>query len=390
MDALHSMLLFDDAGHWGWRVMTFVWSLLLVPVAGVVIYFLFSLPLRRQERTRIFIDLLDVSLAQGFSPEQAIVSIAQSRERSVGLRFHQLAARLEDGLRLSDALERRPRWLPGPVRRMLRAGEEIGNLRAVVPACRAWVTAGTTQMWKAQHYLMLLVLAAPFTLWTLMVITIYIWPKFKQIMDDMGVTEGTSVAEYVIGNPLVIAFTALLPLVILFLALAHIGGTQWLADSNRSIRSLVDWISYALPWRRKRMQRDFSAILAVLLDYHVPEEKAIELAADCTDNHVFRLLAAQTRADLKQGVALPEAVRHLDDAGEFRWRIASAAQSVGGFLPSLRYWHESLEAKAFQQEQAATQLFTSGLILANGVVVALLAIGVFQMLIHLINEGVLW
>ena len=38
---------------------------------------------------------------------------------------------------------------------MLRAGEEIGDLRAVLPACRAWATAGTTQMWKAQHYLLL-------------------------------------------------------------------------------------------------------------------------------------------------------------------------------------------------------------------------------------------
>ena len=125
-------------------------------------------------------------------------------------------------------------------------------------------------------------------------------------------------------------------------------------------------------------------------DHGVPEDKAIELAADCTDNHVFRLLAAQTRADLKQGVALPEAVKHLDDAGEFRWRIANASRSAGGFLPSLRCWHEALEAKAFQQEQAATQLFTSGLVLANGVVVALLAVGVFQILINLINTGVLW
>ena len=390
MNLLPSISLFADAGPWGWRLVMLGWSLLMVPVLGLVIYFLFSLPLRRQERTRLFIDLLDVSLAEGFHPEQAIVSISQSRERSVGLRFHQLAAYLEDGLRLSDGIARMKRWLPGPVRCMLRAGEEIGDLRAVLPACRAWVTAGTTQMWKAQHYLLLLVMAAPFTLVVMQLIAVFIWPKFREIMLDMDVPPTPSVAEHVIGNPLVIAFTALMPLVVFFLALSHIGGTQWIAGSHRSIRSLADWFAYALPWRRKRMQRDFSAMLAVLLDHGVPEDKAVELAAECADNNVFRQFAAQTRADLRQGVPLTGAVKHLDDAGEFRWRLANAAQSSGGFLPALRGWHEALEAKAFQQEQAATQLFTSGLVLANGLIVALLAVGVFQLLTNIINEGVLW
>lgn len=387
--AAHIFLL-ADAVPWGWPLGMLGWSLLLMPVGGAVFYILFSLPMRRQERTRLFLDLLDVSLAEGFRPEQAIVAIAQSRERSVGLRFHQLAAYLEDGLRLSEAVERRPRWLPGPVRRMLRAGEAIGDLRAVLPACRAWTTAGTAQMWKAQHYLLLLALAAPITLVVLQLIAVFIWPKFLEVMVDMGVESSPSLADLAIGNPLVIALTVLLPLAVVIFALAHLGFTQWVAGSHRSIRSLADWFSYALPWRRKRMQRDFSAMLAVLLDHGVPEDTAVELAARCADNGVIRLFATQTRGDLKQGVPLTDAVRHLDDAGEFRWRLANAARSTSGFVTALRGWHDALEAKAFQQEQAATQLFTSGLVVANGLIVALLAIGVFQLLTNIINAGVLW
>ena len=37
-----------------------------------------------------------------------------------------------------------------------------------------------------------------------------------------------------------------------------------------------------LPWRRKRFQRDFSAMLAVLLDAEVPETEAVGLAAEAT------------------------------------------------------------------------------------------------------------
>jgi hypothetical protein len=53
-------------------------------------------------------------------------------------------------------------------------------------------------------------------------------------------------------------------------------------------------------------------------------------------------------------------------------------------------WHESLDAKAFQQEQAAAHTVTSGLVIANGLIVATVAVGVFSVLISIINAGVLW
>ena len=109
---------------------------------------------------------------------------------------------------------------------------------------------------------------------------------------------------------------------------------------------------FHLPWRRRRMQRDFSHILAMLLDGGLPEAEALKLAAACSANSVFRHHANQALTALRQGVGLPEAVHVMDDSGEFRWRLRNAAATHGGFMRALAGWHESLDARAFQLEQA--------------------------------------
>src|SRR5689334_19156154 len=121
----------------------FVGSLLLyilftvVPVTVVawVIYYLLSLPMRRQERARFFLDLINIALRQGKPIEQTIVEISNSQDTSPGLRFHLVAAQIENGLRLGDALKKVPRFLPPQVTAMLRAGESLGDIRKVLPAC---------------------------------------------------------------------------------------------------------------------------------------------------------------------------------------------------------------------------------------------------------------
>jgi hypothetical protein len=49
-----------------------------------------------------------------------------------------------------------------------------------------------------------------------------------------------------------------------------------------------------------------------------------------------------------------------------------------------------LNARAFQQEQATAHVLTTILVLFNGVVVGVMAAAVFQSLISIIREGLLW
>src|SRR5580692_9445543 len=127
-------------------------------------------------------------------------------------------------------------------------------------------------------------------------------------------------------------------------------------------------------------------MLALLLDGAVPAAEAVRLAGESTANEICRRRARRVIAALQTGAKLAEAVRTFDDTGEFHWRLTNATHAHGGFLGALRGWHEALDAKAFQQEETATHALTSGLVILNGIVVGLIAIGMYGMLVMLLRQ----
>jgi type II secretory pathway component PulF len=145
-----------------------------------------------------------------------------------------------------------------------------------------------------------------------------------------------------------------------------------------------------LPWQRRRVERDFSAMLALLLDAGLPEEKAVLMAGECVANRAFLARARRVTEELKRGVKLPEALQFMDDAGELRWRMTNAARSAGHFRESLAGWLDTLDAKAFGQEQAVAHVITSACVLINGCLLGLFTVTIFQCLIQIIDVAAAW
>ena len=189
---------------------------------------------------------------------------------------------------------------------------------------------------------------------------------------------------------LVLAKVTLVAWLLFFLAVSLQGAgawlTRWLVPGGSR---LADWIRFRLPWTHKRMQRDFSAMLTLLLDHAVPEETSIRLAVESTDNGSFLRRANRAVDDLRAGAGIAEAMRWLDDAGEFRWRLLNAGKSEHRFASALAGWHEALAAKAFQEEQLFSQALSTGFVLLNGLMVGLATAGVFKALVG-ITELALW
>ena len=94
-------------------------------------------------------------------------------------------------------------------------------------------------------------------------------------------------------------------------ALTYLGGPRLYGWVHRLFPGCQDWLLTQLPWRLKRLHRDFSAMLAVLLDSEVPEAEAVSLAAESTANLAIIRRARRVRALLQEGVKLPEALRVL-------------------------------------------------------------------------------
>ncbi len=353
-------------------------------------YFLLSLPMRRHERGRFFIDLLESNLREGRSVEQTIVEIARSRDRALGARFHLLAAHLENGRKLSEALQKVPRLLLPQLRAMLEVGEKLGDLGKILPACRLCLKDGLSQTRSALNYVFILAFLATPAVAVVPTLAIFVWPKFKQIFADMDVPL-SPIGGFAMDHSF--WFTALLVAVMVAVyvsAFFYIGGPRVAEWLESGLFPISHWTCRLFPWRRKRIQRDFSAMLTLLLDAHVPEDTAVTLAAESTANRAFLRRAQKVVADLRAGVKLTQAVQRLDDSGEFRWRLANACHAHGGFVTALRGWLEWLDAKAFQEQQAAAQTITTALVLFNGTIVGVIVVSLFHALVAIINVGVLW
>src|SRR5439155_9203518 len=168
-----------------------------LPACGAVylIYFLLTLPMRRNERARFFLDLLERGLKEGRTLEATVAQAAASRDRALGVRFHLLAACLEQGLRFSEALDRVPRLLPPQIRAVLRVGERIGDVAKVLPACRRLLQDPVSQVRAANNYLILLAFAiTPAIIFVPLVLRVKVMPAYEQVF--VGMVQGKSLPPF--------------------------------------------------------------------------------------------------------------------------------------------------------------------------------------------------
>ena len=363
-----------------------VFILLPGGAVAVLMHFLLSLPMNRRDRALFFLDLLETVLQRGQPVEQAIVSAAENHDHAIGVRFFIVAAHIEGGARLGEALEKEPRFLPPQVNAMLRVGEKLGDLEKILPACREVLRVAPDTVRTTMHYMVaILLLFAPVACWLIILLSVFVIPEFKALAAGMNFQVWPLTMFVFEHTSWLVEFEMAVFALLMFVAVIYIGGPGFVRWFQFRSVPVADWVAWHIPWKRKKLLRAFSAMLAVLLDGGVPEAVAVRLAGDCTANEICRHRAHRVIAALEKGVKLDEAVRAFDDTGEFHWRLTNATHAHGGFLNALRGWHEALDAKAFQQEETATHILTSGLVVMNGLVVALIATSMFGMLVMILK-----
>ncbi len=170
-------------------VLAVIWTIivpfgLFISMIGITCAAL-SRPLRRQERARLFLELLESGIRDGQSPERTIVDISHTHDPTLGPQFHLLAAHIESGMRLSQALAKVPKLLPRRVAVMLRQCEHTDNLPAILSVCRRLLTGASSRSMTAVNYVI-----AVFLLCAIPGLTIYyaavIFPNFSEIVMDYG------------------------------------------------------------------------------------------------------------------------------------------------------------------------------------------------------------
>lgn len=366
--------------------------IVILPLSGLCygLYYLVSLPLRRQERARILVDLLELQGAEQKDPASAIKELSKTQDPALGVRFHILAGYLESGMALSDALKRVPRLLPESIAGALQVGETLGDYRKVLPVCQTMLKDAAASVKNVtSNFIILLFIALP-SLSVLTMFTIILWPKFQQISQDYQTT----------SLPLFITTMGFLPKILILLsiiygalylgAILYVGGPRLRRWLEAGISPFTHSVLLYVPWYRKRLLRNFSLLLGILLDAGVPESEALSLAGQTTPNRAFKRQVKRCQLSLESGNSLETAIKTLDKTPELAWRLRVASQQKAGFRYALEGWWQWLHAKARQQEQSAAECFSISMVLINGLLTAILSIGVFHLLTSIIEQGTLW
>lgn len=384
-----------------------IYSASIVGFASWVAFLLAS-PLRRRERARMLIGILEAGFQQNQRPEFAFVTATNSEDPSIPKEFHDVAENIRSGVRLASALEQIPHAVPPTVTAAIRAGEELGDVRKILPVCRKSLHDAESQTRSGFNYMVIgnLILLPTIPI-LLIVLRVIIFPRFLEILAPYPIEPpamlrffenyAIDVAAVQIGIALLmwawVIFFTRGPRVSRWL---RVDGTTVVPAFSTVMTPLLDLIGHwtapfhdrllwRLPWWRRRMQRDFCAMLCVLLDSGMPEAKAIALAAETTTNRAVLHRARKALTDLQEGANLQTALRRFDDDGEFSWRLNNAVAQPHGFAVALAGWVEALDAKAFQLEQTASQIVSTGLVIGNGAAVGMVVAGFFGMLVALIG-----
>jgi type II secretory pathway component PulF len=371
-----------------------IWALfIMLPLTGgiLIAYVCLTLPARRNQRASLFLDLLETGLRSGQSPERTIVAVSETHDRMVSPYFHLLAAHIEEGARLEHALALTPRFLPRSIAEVVKIGARENELGRLLPAARAMLIDVNSRLRGALNYVVVFaVVVVPGVFFFLPMLSIFVWPKLKAVLEDMGSTP-PPFTVMVFENPGIATIAQLVFMAVLVaFALSYVLGPRFRDITGTVFGGLPDRFSLMLPWRRHRTHRDFTAVLAILLDAGVQEEQAVQLAAKASANEVFIDRAERVVKHLRQGMALPDALKSIETSPEFHWRWTNALRAGKDFFSALRGWHETLETRAFQQEQAAAHAITSTIVVINGLLVGSIAAAMFLVIISLIEEGTLW
>ena len=365
----------------------FLWAAgIVLIISGYVLFFIcfvawtyrwFFLPVESREQARFFLELLSLAEESGHSIEQTIIEFSKSGERPLGEQFDRVARHIESGLNLPEALAKVPGYLPAQVVATLKVGHETGDMSMILPVAQENHRENGESVFSGLIYHIIVLSIAVMIVGILMT---YVIPKFKAIFADM-LKPGEHLPEFTM---LVLKISDAIKnnAAALFIPLFLLLGVWFFCEK----KGWLDTFWLLIPWHRKRLQRDYSRVLALLLDSGVPEEKAIELAAQSTSNRTIEKRARKVIAGLQSGMNLTEAIKLMDDSREFQWRLTNALQTDGKFVDSLNGWHQSLSARADRQHRSFATLIEATMILLLGLIIGSVMIAMFLPLIKLMDK----
>lgn len=367
--------------------------LILIAIFSPFLFFiwlskLLSAPLKRMEQIKQFLDITEFGIKNGITPEDSIIEATKYVDKTKKNVISDLMTSPHNAI--FDILTSQKRFLSKQVLQMLKVGIKSGNIINAFPACRDYASyqysrskafLNTILFMVFPHYIMI------------HGIIIFILPKYQRIHSDLlkGEQLPYFTELFIYGSDFIYFLGLILLCTFIFLIFLYQYGYK--IYNFLPLKIVASFAFYYLtPWRKIRLKIDFMKSLALLLDNNVNEDEAIILSANATDNYIFQMKAKKSVNLLKSGTSLTKVLTKVfDSTGELEWRIKNSILLDDiKLIQSIKKWCSFLDIKAYQLEQGATQLFTTGLLFLTSFIIAMFLIAMCLPLRAVIEAHLLW
>jgi len=358
----------------------------VVVVAGIVLLFAMAigagviLARRRSTQQDSLLVILAIAAEGNMPLAPTVAAFADQYKGNYRRRIMNLAAELNSGRSVPDALESVRRVVSRDALLLARVGEQTGRLPQ---ALRMAASTRSSQLpiWTAISSRLAYLLAMLLVMQNICGFMLYyIVPKFESIFKDFGVPLPEPTIWMIEGSHFLIKYgyfwVWIPPLELLLLIFLPF--------------SFAGWVNYDVPFFDRFLKRRHMALILRSLSLAVEAGKPIEVGLTTLASHYPTLWVRRKLIKVDERVQLGESwISALEQQGIIQTsdaQVLSSAAEVGNLAWALRELAETAERRLAFRFQAVIQTLFPLVVICLGLVVGFVAIAFFSPLIVLLGR----
>jgi type IV pilus assembly protein PilC len=319
-----------------------------------------------------------ITLLKAGIPMIRALEIIVENTRASGLReiIGQAAANIRNGMQISDAFASPQLPFNKIYRASLLAGEKSGHLESVLEKFNIYLNKLTGLRRKIISSLTYPVILLLFMLSMVLVISVFVIPKFAAFFDDME-------AQLPPLTVLFISITQSLRENILLIAALAVGAyaAVTLAEHVNPRVVLIDQLKIRTPFIGKVVHESaiavFARTLAILISGGIPVPDSAEIAVETFSNKFYHRQMAAVPEKIRQGNLLSGVLEDIAIIPRILVEMVRVGETSGNLMTVLDESAEYYERSIDNKIGTLISLIEPVIIIALGLVVAMMLVSVY-------------
>ncbi len=330
---------------------------------------------------------LSLFIKGGVSLKQALEELqATAKENATRHLLRTLLKGLDDGLLLSEAMQKFPRHFSHILIALVQIGEETGTLdRTLEDAANHLekieeITSNTKRALIYPAFVFLSITGA-FAFWM-----IYVLPKMIPLFASLGLKELPLPTRILLGiNDFFHAWWFIFPLFWLFAALFF-----YMSRRNQKIRHIWDqlWMNFPLIGKVLRTSQlaFFFEYFSLLASGGIHIVRSLELMETSTSHSILKKGIKTLKHEVELGNTVSDAFSKVPIFGPFALRLVKVGEQTGNMAEQLAILARHYMEKVNNMVDMLSKTLEPVLILAAGFMFALIALGLLGPIYDLISK----